>query len=181
MWVGVCVWVKWQGTWWLTLDVCGCSRRWHSHREVLSRVSTCFIPPQWDNRIKTSSAPLQHPPQDPSPIRLYPPFTHSHMHIHKYTHTHKHTHTHWGRWQHSVNSSWIYANREVLTMPDLHCWPSCCWNGTVVPPQMHRYLDLRSALFRLCLPLVLGPDRQTFRSWFPESLALVESGRMLKV
>lgn len=48
--------------------MCGCSRRWHSHREVLSRVSTCFIPPLWDDRIKISSASLpSHPFGSPPP------------------------------------------------------------------------------------------------------------------
>lgn len=34
----------------------GCSRRWHSHREVLSRVSSCSILPQWDDVIKKNQA-----------------------------------------------------------------------------------------------------------------------------
>lgn len=66
--------------------MCVCSWRWrrrqrrHSRREALSRVSTCFIPPRWDDRIKTSSPPHPHlHPSLPLPLPLlllFSPFCH---------------------------------------------------------------------------------------------------------
>lgn len=123
--------------------MCGCSRRWHSHREVLSRVSTCFILPLWDDRIKTSSTPLRSPP-----IRLSPfSFTASHN---TYTHA---------LWPVSAcERDRISANQEARVGPRsaqfFQTWlpllAELHWSGTVVSPLMDHYSALWLTLFRLC-------------------------------
>lgn len=95
--------------------MCGCSRRWHSHREVLSRVSTCFILPLWDNRIKTSSAPLHHPPTHPVPPFSFTASLTAHTQL---------QHTSWFMsmhktvfiWAEFLSPRWIY-DQQLWTQP----------------------------------------------------------------